>query len=901
MALAPGTRLGAYEILSLIGSGGMGEVYRARDSRLNRDVAIKVLPADVAADHDRLARFEREAQVLASLNHPNIAHVHGVDDSSGTPALVMELVEGPTLADRIANGPIPLDEALPIAEQIAEALEAAHEHGIIHRDLKPANIKVRPDDTVKVLDFGLAKALEAMPAAGSATMSPTITTPAMTRVGMILGTAAYMAPEQARGRTIDKRADIWAFGCVLYEMLTGRHAFDGDDVSTMLAAVLKSDPDWQLLPADTPAGLRRLLVRCLNKDPKDRLQAMGDARIEIRDLVTGTPEPSTTTPTMAASSVWRRAMPLAAVALISVALTGAIVWFAGRSTVAQPRLSRLHITPPSAAAISLNSVGRDIAITPDGSRIVYLGANGTTLFVRPLDRLEPISLARGEALRDPFVSPDGQWVGFFDGPQTLKKVAITGGPAVLVAALDANERGATWAPDGTIIFATLSGTTGLRRISADGGEPAVLTRPDRARGEANHQWPELLPSGRAVLYTVTATAGGLDADSIEVLDVRSGRSTIVLRGGSGAQYAPSGQLVYAAAGTLRAIGFDVARLSVVGPSVAIVPDVLTSPLGALEAGLARDGTLVYVTGGAGSLARTLVWVDREGRETPTGAPPHLYLYPRISPDGTRVAVSVTERDNNIWVWDSAAALLRRITSGSGVSAGPVWTSDGRRIVFVSNREGAQNLFSQAADGTGTVDRLADSPNTQAPTAITRDGILMFTEWFPTTGADVMALPLSSPHQGHPLVQTRFNERNGTVSPDARWLAYEADDTGAFEIHVRPYPDVNSGNWQISTSGGTQPVWGPKGQELFYVAPDGALMRVAVSGGAAWAAGAPMKLLESRYVTRTTGLYQRYYDIAPDGKRFLMLKAAGSDANSAAPQMVVVQHFDEELKRLVPVK
>jgi len=555
VSLAPGSRLGPYDILAAIGAGGMGEVYSAHDRKLDRDVAIKILPEALAADPERIARFEREAKTLAALNQPHIAHIYGLEESNGVRALVMELVEGSTLADRIAQGPIPVDEALPIAKQIAEALEAAHEQGIIHRDLKPANIKVRADGTVKVLDFGLAKAFDPSASSGAgATMSPTLSLHA-TQAGIILGTAAYMAPEQARGKAVDRRADIWAFGCVLYEMLTGRRAFEGDDVSTILAAVLKTDPDWQLLPPGTPPGLRRLLVRCLHKDVKDRLQAIGDARIEIRDLVSGTPETPTTSPTMPARSLWRRAIPLAAVALIAATLTGAIVWFAGRSTFAKPRLSRLHITPPSAAALSLNSVGRDVAITPDGSRIVYVGANGTTLFVRPLDRLGPISLARGEALRDPFVSPDGQWVGFFDGPQTLKKVAITGGPAVLVAPLDANERGATWAPDGTIIFATLSATTGLQRISADGGEPAVLTRPDRARGEANHWWPEILPGGQAVLYTVMAATGGLDAASIAVLDVRSGRSTIVLRGGSGAQYAPSGQLVYGAAGALRAVGF----------------------------------------------------------------------------------------------------------------------------------------------------------------------------------------------------------------------------------------------------------------------------------------------------------------------------------------------------------
>jgi serine/threonine-protein kinase len=901
--LAPGTRLGAYEILSLIGQGGMGEVYRARDGRLARDVAIKVLPSDVAADHDRLTRFEREAQVLASLNHPNIANIYGVDDSSGTPALVMELVDGPTLADRIAKGPIPLDEALPIAKQIAEALEAAHEQGIIHRDLKPANIKVRADGTVKVLDFGLAKAFDPSASTGAgATMSPTVSIHA-TQAGLILGTAAYMAPEQARGKAIDKRADIWAFGCVLFEMITERRAFDGDDVSTTLAAVLRADPEWSALPIATPPGLRHLLSRCFVKDPRERLRDIGEARVATERILSGAGEESSASAPVHRTRSWRQAIAAVVAVLLSTIATGVVVWVDARSIVGHPRASRLNITPPSMAAISIDGLSRDVAMTPDGSRLVYIGMNGTTLFVRPLDQLEATPLARGGALRDPFVSPDGQWVGFFEGGGTLKKVAVTGGPAVLVTQLDSAERGATWAPDNTIIFATAS-AKGLQRLSLAGGTPSLLTHRDAAQGEANHVLPEILPDGRAVLYTVLPTRGGLDGASIALLDLRSGRSTILLRGGSHAQYMGSGYLVYATAGALRAVRFDPTRLVVAGMATAIVPQVLTTPLGAADAVMARDGTLVYVAGstGNGSL-RTLVWVDRQGREMPTGSPPHAYLYPRVSPDGRRVAVTVADTGvAGIWLWDLARATLAPLTFDPHVSdLLPVWTRDGSRMIYSSNRAGPFNLFSQAADGTGAVERLSESPYVQYPTAVSSDGThVVFNQNSAKTGEDVMALQLHSPHKVLPLVQTRFDERNAIVSPDGRWLAYEANDSGPVQIYVRPFPDITRGHWQISTNGGTQPLLARSGQEMYYFGPDGALMRVAVAGGPTWTAGAPTQVFEGRYVTggRT---FTRNYDIATDNKRFLMIKALGSDASPTPPQIIVVQHFDDELKRLVPTK
>jgi serine/threonine-protein kinase len=902
VALTPGTRLGAYEILLLIGSGGMGEVYRARDSKLGRDVAFKILP-EALADPDRIARFEREAKTLAALNQPHIAQIYGLEESNGVRALAMELVDGPTLADRIAQGPIPLDEVLPIAKQIAEALEAAHEQGIIHRDLKPANIKVRPDGTTKILDFGLAKAFDTVTTAGTgATMSPTLSIHA-TQAGIILGTAAYMAPEQARGKALDKRADIWTFGCVLFEMLTGRRAFEGDDISTTLASVLKTDPDWQALPPATAPGLRRLLGRCLRKDPKERLRDIGDARIVIDDMLSGVGTEVAAPATIHRAPRWRRVViPVATGLAMSLGSAG-LVWVAMRSPVAPRRVSRLEITTPSGAALGVDGpVTRDLAISPDGSRLIYIGSHGG-VFVRLLDQLDATPLVRTVGPRDPFVSPDGQWVGFADENTTLKRVPITGGPALPVAKLNNNSRGATWAPDGTIIFAT-SGTGTLQRVSASGGEPVALTRPDPSQGEANHLWPEILPGGQAVLFTILPTRGGLDAASIAVLDLRTGRKTVLLRGGSDAHFVPSGHLVYAAAGALRAVGFDLARLTVVGTSIPVVPQVLTTARGAADAVLARDGTLVYVSGNAGTGAeRTLVWVDRQGRETPIGAPPRAYMYPRVSPDGRRVAVSAFDQQLDIWLWTLPGGPLTPVTFDPSFDAYPVWTPRGDRLLFSSNRRGSGNLYTMPADGTGTVEPLTESPNRQTASAITPDGRrLVFSELFPDTGEDIMAVEVDGQRQITPLLKTANDERNGTVSSDGRWLAYEADDTGAFEIYVRPYPNVNSAVWQVSTGGGRQPLWAHTGRELFYRAPDGALMRVAVASGPTWTVTTPTNLLEGRYwAPPTGGSFARTYDIAPGDQRFLMIKAGRSDATGAAPHIVVVQHFDEELKRLVPTK
>lgn len=902
--LTSGTRLGVYEIAAQIGEGGMGQVYRATDTKLKRQVAVKILPPALAADADRLARFQREAEVLALLNHPHVAAIYGLEESGGIKALVMELVEGDDLSQRIARGAIPLDEALPIARQIAEALEAAHEQGIIHRDLKPANIKVRADGTVKVLDFGLAKAMAPVSSSDAAAVlanSPTMTSPAaMTAAGIILGTAAYMSPEQAKGRAADRRSDMWAFGVVLYEMLTGQRPFKGDGVSDTLASVLTRPPDWTALPATTPPLIRRLLRRCLEKDRTRRLADIADARLDIddarsdpfTDALAESPTPRTR------ERPWRRLALPSGMWLIGVVMAGSAVWFAVRST-APPRISRLLITPASAAAPSVSVVGYSVTITPDGTRVIYVGANNTALFVRALDQLDATSITGLGDAYGPFVSPDGRWIGFFEGVSSLKKVAITGGPAVTIGRPGGTAIGASWGADGSIIFATNDRTTGLHRIADASGEPTLLTRPNRAGGEDDHLWPEILTGGQAVLFTVTATTGGLDQAQVAVLDLRTGTQTVLIRGGSHARYVSSGHLVYAAAGRLHAVAFDLDRLAVVGTPVTVQPQVLTNPGFAVAA----DGTLIYVSGEVSAVERSLVWVDRKGEETPIPAPPRNYAYPRLSPDGTRLALYIPDQEIDIWLWDLARPMLTRATFDRGVDIYPVWRPpDGRQLIFSSVRGGGVNLFAQAANGSGDVTRLTTSPNVQHATSVSRDGTrLVFTETAPATGQDVMQLRLDGTHAVTPLVQTDYNERNAEVSPDDRWLAYEANDSGRFNIYVRPFPDVSSGYWQVSTGGGTRPLWARNSQELFYLNVTGAVMRVGVALGPTWAATAATKLFEGRYgaSANQTG---RTYDVSLDGRRFLMIKPIGpADPSSATASLIVVQNWTEELKRLAPKK
>jgi eukaryotic-like serine/threonine-protein kinase len=897
LSLDAGTRFGAYEVLDAIGSGGMGEVYRAHDTKLNRDVALKVLLPTLASDPDRLSRFSREAQLLASLNHPNIAHIYGIEETAGVIALVMELVDGPTLADRIAHGAMPLAGALAIAGQIADALQAAHEQGIVHRDLKPANIKIRRDGTVKVLDFGLAKAIEPTSSArAAATMSPTLSIHA-TQAGLILGTAAYMSPEQAAGGIVDKRSDLWAFGVLLIEMIIGRPVFDGESVSHVLASVLKSEPDWSALPADTPAAIRRLLRRCLEKDRKRRLDSAADARIEIDEALT--PQPDHSRPHERARD--RRVAPILT-ALLSVAvLASAVTWAVVRPKPGPPaRPMRFAIVPPPSQPLEMITGDRSVALAADGGRLVYVTGNigQPQLLLRAIDQLDATPIRGTVGGRAPFISPDGRWVAFFAVSQ-LKRVPIGGGPSVTLCRTNGGSRGAAWLPDDTIVFATSDTGAGLLRVSAAGGEPQVLTRPDPSKGEQDHVFPFALPDGRGVLFTITPN-GPIENAQVAVLDLKTGQTKTLIRGGTSPAYVETGHLIYAVAGTVQAVRFDINKLEVTSDPVLVVDHVRSNNLGAAEFAISRNGTLVYAPGtGAAAqaaAARQLVWVDRKGYEEPIKAPSRAYFYPRLSPDGKRLAVDTRDQDLDVWILDFAAQPLQRFTFDPANDWFPVWTPDGKRIAFASGRTGTMNLFWQPSDGSGRAERLTTSPSIQWPYSFTPDGkSLVYLDQAPKSGFDLRLLHLDT-MRSEALLETTATESNGEVSPDGRFLAYQSNETNQDEIFVRPFPNVGAGVWQISSEGGSRPVWSRNGRELFYLDSNGLLTAVQVQTTPSFTRGAATKLLETRYFVANTG---RPYDVSPDGQRFLMVKDTAPDSNTTPASLVVVVNWVEELKKLVP--
>jgi serine/threonine protein kinase len=886
--IGPGSRIGPHEVLGRVGAGGMGEVYRAHDTRLNRTVALKVLPESFALDPDRIARFTREAQILASIGHPNIANIFGVEDAGDVHALVLEFVEGPTLAELIGARTLSSEEWLALAAQIAEALEAAHERGIVHRDLKPANIKVRPDGVVKVLDFGLAKSHD-LRATSDAADSPTVMTPAVTGVGVILGTAAYMSPEQARGKPVDKRADIWAFGCVLYEMITGARTFPAETVSDTIAGVLRAEPDWQRLPPETSPAIRRLLARCLEKDPRRRLRDIGEARIAIAGVLEGDAEPGTEPPRRDRRS-WRRTLAVASVAtLLSATVAGIAAWVWLRPPALVP--VRLSIVPPPDAPLSTASV----AISPDGQHIVYVSGNGTQLSVRSLADLVPRHLTNLGTPRYPFISPDGQQVGFFDGLNALKVVPITGGPAVTLCTLrGAAGRGASWSGDGTIVFATDDPATGLWRVSERGGTPELLTTPS---GEGDQLWPQVLPGGRAAL--VTLGLRGPEGPRVAVVDLDT-RAQRVLLPGTGAQYVPTGHMVYASAGELRAVRFDLPRRDTRGTPVALtaLPAGIAgtlAPSDPLGAAVAAVGTLVYVQGHIDDAVRRLVWVERDGREQEIAAPAKGYLIPRVSPDGSTIAVDARDADAaDIWIWDVPRQTMTRTTFG--VSVYPVWSPDSRQLAHTSfDKLRVGNLHLRAPDGTSQSKRLTDGQTSKYATSFTPDGArLLFREEAGERGLDIGMVTTDERPTVTMLLNSPFNELNPEVAPNGKFLAYESNQSGQNEIYVRPFPDVSGGLWQISTSGGRQPAWSRDGRELFFRAPDGSLVASSVQFEPRFVAGLPVTVLPPGYLA--SGPY-RSYDVSPDGTRFLMIKSAQPE--TAQRSIVVVQHWGEELKRLLP--
>jgi Tol biopolymer transport system component len=889
MALTAGTKLGSYEVVTQIGAGGMGEVYQAHDTKLGRDVAIKVLPEAFAHDADRLSRFQREAKMLASLNHPNIATIHGLEQSGGTGYLVMELVSGETLQQRVKrDGPVPVEEALTIAKQIAEALEAAHEKGIIHRDLKPANVKLTPEGKVKVLDFGLAKAYAGDSAIEDMSNSPTLSR-AATMQGVILGTAAYMSPEQARGKAVDKRTDIWAFGCVLYELLTGRQAFQGETTTEILAAVLRGEPDWQALPEITPLSIRALLRRCLQKEMNKRARDAGDARMEIEEAQAA---PAMAEPTAAVRGIralgWRALLLSVGVLLLVAVVTGLAVWNL-KPSPPQP-VSRVTITLPPGQQLAGLGGGPAVAFSPDGTHLVYAAIQGGTqtqqLYLRALDSLETRPISGTEGAVNPFFSPDSQWLGFFAGGK-LKKVSASGG-AVLTLGDAANPRGASWGSQGIIAFSPL-GVGALQQVSNAGGTPKPLTRLEK--GELSNQWPEFLPGGNAVLFA----AGTGVTNQVAVQTVGTGERRTLVQGGTHPSYAPSGHLVYAQGGNLMAVPFDPQRLTTTGEAVPVLEGVRQSITnGYAQYGFSATGSLVYVPGGVQATQLRLVWVNRNGAEQPIAAPGHAYRQPHLSPDGRRVAVTIDEQGNQVWLLDLSRETLTRFTFEGNRNTDPAWTPDGKRIAFESNKEGRDNLFWQLADGSGGLERLTPSDSAQYPLSWSPHGqMLTFVDLNPATGRDIWVLRVTD-RKAQPFLRTPFNETAPQFSPDGRWLAYVSDESGRDEIYVQPYPGPG-GKWQISTEGGTEPVWNPNGRELFYRSGD-KMMAVEIAAQPSFAAGKPRMLFEGPY--EPSAVTFPNYDVSPDGQRFLMVKA-NEAREAASTQINVVLNWFEELKQKVP--
>jgi Tol biopolymer transport system component len=906
MALASGTKLGSYEIVAQIGAGGMGEVYQAHDTKLGRDVAIKVLPEAFAHDPERLSRFQREAKMLAALNHPNIATIHGLEQSGGTSYLVMELVSGETLAERVKrDGAVPIEEALTIAKQIAEALEAAHEKGIIHRDLKPANVKVTPEGKVKVLDFGLAKAFEGDATNEDIGNSPTLSM-AATMQGVILGTAAYMSPEQARGKAVDKRTDIWAFGCVLYDLLTGKQAFHGEDITEILAAVVLKEPAFDALPANISPSIRVLLQRCLRKDRRQRTPDAATIRIEIEDAIAA-PKDSGATQAAPATRGWRERASWPVTAVLALIAVTSTVGFMLRAPKPPQLVQAIRLSADIGADASLyTAIGTASIFSPDGTRLalVAIGSDQKRrIYVRSLDQLQAAALPDTEKARDPFFSPDGQWIGFFaDGK--LKKISVQGGPAVTLC--DASDdRGGSWGDDGMIVFEPDS-QAALSKVSSAGGAPQPLATLDKQAGEATQRWPQLLPGSKAVLFTSSANQILEDAD-IVVYSMSSGQRKTLQRGGYYPHYLPSGYVVYVHDGTLFAVPFDLKRLEVTGQPAPILEGVATNAFGETQFSFSDTGNLAYVAGGAGSQNVSIYWMDREGKFTPLRETPGNYYNPAFSPDGKRLALEIVDgKKRDIWVYEWERDTLTRLTFTGEVNVEPVWTPDGQRIVYTSQEKGGvPNLWWIRSDGAGDAQRLTESKSPQYARSWRPDGkLLALHQLNPGTNWDIMTLPIEGneksgwkPGEPKPFVNSTFLEREPTFSPDGRWLAYHSNESGNYEVYVRPFPGPG-GKWQISTGGGVAPKWSPNSKELFYRTVVGSKIMVVTytASGDSFRADKPQLWSPGQFTDRGP-TYN--FDLHPDGKRFAVFKAPGTEQAAVVNKVNLIFNFFDEIRSKFP--
>ena len=936
MSLTAGVRLGPYEIVAPLGAGGMGEVYRARDTRLDRVVAIKILPDSLADDVQFRERFDREARAISQLDHPNICALHDVGEatitspepraSSPVRYLVMQFLEGETLEQRLRRGALPLDQALAVATQVASALDTAHRAGIVHRDLKPGNIMLvargapppRAEDgrlerrfsaaggvpTAKLLDFGLAKVVG--PAVGSSSFSMLPTTPpaAMTAQGAILGTFQYMAPEQIEGQEADARSDIFAFGAVLYEMVTGKKAFEGKSQASLIAAIIEREPaPIATSQAESPPALDRVIRTCLSKDPNDRFHSAHDLLLQLKWITLGGPDAAAPT-TAPVRTTTRGGVRLAIVAAAGVLLAIAAAWVAWTFKPEAPRpVRRFAVDLPEGAQLNMNGTRTILALSRDGLHLAYAGTGG--LYLKTMNQLGAVSIAGTANAGSPFFSPDGQWIGF-NQINHIKKVAVTGG-APLDICDTGDPFGVSWEGD-TIYMGR--GPDGIWQVPANGGMPTRLISVDATKEVAFG--PQLLPGGKAMLFTLATQTGASQQDMwdnaaivVEALD--SHQRTIVWKGGSDARYVPTGHIVYVRQRTLLALPFDLKKRAATGNPIPVIDGIafggggvqFGGQAGASQYAFSTDGLLTYMPQSAASAARTVLWVDRQGRETALPIPARPLVYPRLSPDGSRLAIDIRDLDQDIWIWDLARETLTRFTFAPTPETNPLWTPDGKRLVF--SRAG-QGIFWQAADGTGSAEQLTESgADVHAVASFSADGSKLLFNSNSSVGFDIKMVDVRDKRVTPVLAQPMINELNPEVSPDGKWLAYQSDESGQNEVYVRPFPGVQDGRWQISRAGGTRPRWSKDGRELYFLAGaaintgGAALMGVSVDTTPAFRAGNPAQILPGPYFS---GLAGRTYELSQDGRRFLMVK---EQSTSATARIVAVENWFEELRQKAPTK
>jgi eukaryotic-like serine/threonine-protein kinase len=889
MTLATGSHLGSFEVLSPLGSGGMGEVYRARDPRLEREVALKILPEKLAADPDRVARFEREARLLASLNHPHIGAVHGFEQADGRHFLVLELVPGETLADRLVRGAIELRQALTLCQQVADALEEAHAKGVIHRDLKPANIKITPEGRVKVLDFGLAKALGDGDSGPRREDSPTMTRHALSD-GLIIGTAGYMSPEQARGLAVDKRADIWAFGCVLYESLTGRRLFGGPSSSDSLAAVLTQEPDWTALPPKTPPLIRSLLRRCLQKEKVSRLHDIGDARLEIEEALREETSDIASAAGVSAPPSPRRLLTHTFAFLLGAIVGASVIFLGVRPKAVMGTAARLNINLPPESRLRGNIQGSEpLALSADAGRLAFVGqrpGGHTQIFVRRMDRLTPEPIPGTEEAWLPFLSPDGEWLGFASEGK-LKKVALAGGQPVVIC--DAPDpRGASWGSDGTILL-TPNNAGGLYRVSAAGGVPEAVTHSDRAKNEDGHRWPRLLPGGEAALFSVMPPSGRESQRTIESLNLSTGQWKTLVRGASYPVYA-DGFLFFGRSGQVFAAPFDVNQLELRGEAQPVLDDVRMDPknTGLVYFDVSPAGAAVYVPGFPRARERTLVFMDRQGRATPVTSAKRAFRTPAVSPNGRQIALVIEGLDDTLWVLDLSSDTLNRLTFDGDVDI-PGWSPDGRSLVYTAEADGPRSVYGIAADGTGKPELLFTRPEWWINNFDARpDGSGMMVAGQDMRGHDLYFVRKGS-QEAEPFLATPSDERGPVFSPSGAFVAYLSNESGRMEVYVRPFPGPGPKR-QVSTNGAFFAQWSRDGREIFYWEPGaqvGRLMRAPFEPGTEPRIGKPQALFEVPLAMVDN------FAVMPDGQRFVMVKPEAEEENPL--QIVVIPGFVDEMK------